>query len=385
MIKLPEGADILSLPGTIALGMDCKDDEVQSIILELHGNERDALPVGAILPPGYLRTFLPACDADDNFRKALPLFSYTALASSEEGLYAAAIKIDDPEKWNPLKFNGPELKELVEKKNRELPDNRIIEQLAKCSLEYHCCTAQNIFYGRWEGGIPVSPYCNARCLGCISLQPAECCPSPQSRIKEVPTAKEVIELAVSHLDTAEEAIISFGQGCEGEPSLQANLLQESIREIRRQTNKGTININTNAGSTENIQSICEAGLDSMRVSLISARNSSYESYYRPIGYTLEDVKNSLVLARDYGVYRSINLLVFPGFTDREEEVDALFEFISHVDLDMVQLRNLNIDPELFLDVMDEPLGKIHGIKEFVDKLRSTFPDVAIGAYSKPVR
>jgi len=78
---------------------------------------------------------------------------------------------------------------LVREKAAFYKDNRIIKQLSECALQYQCFTAQNIFYKRWEGGIPVSPVCNARCLGCISLQPAECCPSPQSRIDFTPTIK----------------------------------------------------------------------------------------------------------------------------------------------------------------------------------------------------
>ena len=106
------------------------------------------------------------------------------------------------------------LKRLVKRVKKDLPDNQLIEHLANCSLEWHCCTAENIFYRRWECGIPTSPVCNANCFGCISLQPAECCPSPQSRIKFRPTAEQIAELGIYHLENAPEGIISFGQGCE---------------------------------------------------------------------------------------------------------------------------------------------------------------------------
>ena len=36
---------------------------------------------------------------------------------------------------------------------------------------------------------------------------------------------------LEHLKTP-ESIISFGQGCEGEPSTQAKLIIEAIREVR---------------------------------------------------------------------------------------------------------------------------------------------------------
>ena len=146
---------------------------------------------------------------------------------------------------------------------KELKGNRIAEHLGNCSLEWHCCTAQNLFYRRWEAGIPASPVCNANCFGCISLQPAECCESPQSRIKFRPTPEEIAEVGIYHLQTAPEGIISFGQGCEGEPSLAADNIAAGIGIIRKATDKGQININTNAGYTEGIRKIVDAGLDTM--------------------------------------------------------------------------------------------------------------------------
>ena len=72
-------------------------------------------------------------------------------------------------------------------------------------------------------GIPVSPVCNAQCLGCISLQPSECCPSPQTRIAEHLSSRNSGTWATSPKPWS-EAIISFGQGCEGEPSLQGQII-----------------------------------------------------------------------------------------------------------------------------------------------------------------
>jgi hypothetical protein len=59
---------------------------------------------------------------------------------------------------------------------------------------YHCFAAKNIFVGRWEAPLPTSPTCNARCVGCLSLQEGEC-PASQDRIQFVPTPEE-IEAAV---------------------------------------------------------------------------------------------------------------------------------------------------------------------------------------------
>jgi MoaA/NifB/PqqE/SkfB family radical SAM enzyme len=155
-------------------------------------------------------------------------------------------------------------------------------------------------------------------LGCISLQPSECCPASQERIPFVPTVDEVLDIALPHLEEAEDAIISFGQGCEGEPLLQWRLLENSILRLREKTDRGTINLNTNGSFPEHLKKLCNAGLDSVRVTLYSPHLKFYKRYHRPKGYSFGEVLDSMVQAKKKGIYTSINLLVFPGFTDREE-------------------------------------------------------------------
>jgi hypothetical protein len=99
----------------------------------------------------------------------------------------------------------------------------------------------NFFLGRWEPPLPTLPICNAACLGCISMQSEVVPPASQDRITFVPTAEEVTGVAVPHLNRAQRPAVSFGQGCEGEPLLQAKLLEQSVTKIRGKTDRGTIN------------------------------------------------------------------------------------------------------------------------------------------------
>ena len=310
----------------------------------------------------------------------LPLYGYTAVAVYKDELYAAAIYTDENHKWAPENYNTHDLKKLVRRVKKDLPDNPLVEHLANCSLEWHCCTAENLFYRRWECGIPTSPVCNANCFGCISLQPAECCPSPQSRIKFRPTPEEIAEIGIYHLETAPEGIISFGQGCEGEPSLAADNISAGISLIRAKTGRGQININTNAGYTEGIRKIVDAGLDTMRVSIISAIPESYAAYYRS-SYQLEDVKASIRYALEHGIYVSLNMLYFPGFNDRAEELAAWKEFFRELPVQMIQVRNLNIDPDAFLAIMPEQQSECVGTKAFLQELHQAYPELVIGSFS----
>ena len=61
-------------------------------------------------------------------------------------------------------------------------------------------------------------------------------PGAARAIKFQPTVEEIVEIARPHLET-EEAIISFGQGCEGEPLLAWRTIAGAIREIRKETDQ----------------------------------------------------------------------------------------------------------------------------------------------------
>lgn len=384
-MPLPEGSALTAVPFRFPVGFMCSSGELSSLKhnpFQKHSEEVWA--VAALLPQGFTRTLLPAFISDGSGR-SIPLLGYAAVGVKKGQLVVAACQTDEHHLWNPEHYNTEELELLVEQKTKHFSHNRLIRQLGTCSLEYGCFTAQNIFYGRWEGGIPVSPVCNAKCLGCISSQPSECCPAPQRRLEFVPTFEEVKELALSHLQNGSEAIVSFGQGCEGEPSLQADLIASCLKEVRKETKQGTFNINTNAGHTESIKKIIDAGLDAMRVSLISPTPEIYMAYHRPQGYTLSDVYQSLSYAAEAGIHTSLNLLTFPGVTDDQGEIEALIELIKNTGVKKVQFRNLNIDPDEFMKLVPETTESPVGIVQMIRILREELPELEIGNYTRAVR
>lgn len=373
LIPLPEGATLVSLPDTRAVYIDPENGEMNVL-------QGEYTAVGALLPQGFTRLLLPGYVKTDK-SKVLPLFGYTAVVWKDGCFHVAARQSDDPERWNPLNCNLPELEREVGRLTEKYPENRLYQHLSNCALGYECLTASNTFLQRWEGAVPVSYSCNAGCFGCISEQPEDSAfPAPQTRMNFRPKVEELVEIMLEHLQEPDR-IISFGQGCEGEPSTQAPLIIEAIRRVREQTKLGYININTNAGLTDHIRGIVDAGLQLMRVSTISALDDHYNAYYNPRGYTLKNVEKSLRYAADKGVLTSINYLIFPGVTDREEEVEAMIEFARRTDLQLIQMRNLNIDPETYLDLIPKAQGEILGMKQMIEIYRSELPGIAIGSYS----
>jgi pyruvate-formate lyase-activating enzyme len=377
LIPLPDGAVLSMMPQRLAVGRGTRDERITV-------SARKGWALAALLPIGYTRTRLPAYEKAPE-TDPLPFFGYTAVAGWHGQLYAAAIRTDDPARWLPAAYDARRLERLVRERVAAEPENRVLQQHAHCALDYQCPTASNLFFGRWEGAVAVSPACNARCVGCISKQDEENLVSPQDRLRFVPTEEEIVAVALAHLERAPDAILSFGQGCEGEPLMQARLIERAIRAVRARTDRGTLNINTNASNPSALQRLFDAGLDSLRASTISARRETYDAYYRPIGYTFDDVKRSLMLAREAGVYSSINLLCFPGVIDCEDEVAALVAFLRETGVRLVQLRNLNIDPEVLLPRIPQPQGRPLGIPALIATLRREVPEVEIGNFSRPAR
>jgi pyruvate-formate lyase-activating enzyme len=338
--------------------------------------------VSAFMAPGYVRTLLPACDYS---RKTvhLPLWSYTAVGWDEESeqFVVAASRVDDNDNWNPCNYDDRRLDPLVRKRLREFPDNRLLEQLARCAVDYHCFAAKNLFFIRWEAPIPTSPACNAQCLGCISLQPSDCCPSNHERIQFVPTPEEIVQLMLPHLLEAPDPIVSYGQGCEGDPILQADTVAEATRRLKQATSRGTINFNSNGSLPDRIRMLCDSGMDSMRFSMNSVQEEYYNRYYRPVGYRFADVMASLKTAKEQGLFVMINYLVSPGLTDSSAEVEALLRLIGETGVDMIQMRNLSIDPDFYNTRMGLA-GKGIGMYRLLQRVKAEFPRIQFGYFNR---
>jgi pyruvate-formate lyase-activating enzyme len=182
-------------------------------------------------------------------------------------------------------------------------------------------------------------------------------------------------------------MVSFGQGCEGEPLTRWKVIAEAIRLIRARTRKGSININTNASLTKGLAALYDAGLDAIRVSLNSAVKDLYEAYYRPDKYRWEDVEASIALSRERGAYIALNLLLFPGVTDRRGEADALVRLVKKYRIDQIQTRPLAIDPLQYIDIArgrgagGEPVG----VAKLLSELKRAAPWLVIGNFARGLR
>lgn len=377
-IELPDGGSLYELPGRRGIGIDVQTGEMRLC--------EKGWAVAAFIPPAHTGYYLAAFETLPN-TETLPLFCYTAVGWWNDKFYVPAVRIERDIRQECSGFDQTKVNEGVEHLLKAYPHNRLVKHLAEnCALTYHCPAARNYFIGRWECPIPSSPACNANCIGCISFQPQdETIISSQDRLTFKPTAEEIVEFTVPHLEHAPYPIVSFGQGCEGEPLLMGETIREAILEIRKHTQKGSININTNGSRPDVVEKLMQAGLNSIRVSLNSVRKEIYTRYYLPNNYQFEDIVESLKVVNRYGGWTSINYFTFPGMTDSVEEYEALRQLIKDTNLSMIQWRNFNIDPDWYLGKIGiGDTGECLGIKQLMELIHEEFPYVKYGYYNPPI-
>ena len=368
LMPLPEESELFLLPGRRAVGLDPESGEIVA---------GDGVAVAAFAAPAHTLSAHPAFQRDGG-APLLPLFAYGAVGFARGRFHICARRVDEDPRQRFHDIPRSRIERGARDVLKALPRNRLARHIiTNCVHRYDCPAARNFALGRFEAPLPTSRSCNARCVGCISEQEKDSplTVTPQCRLDFTPTPEEVAEVMRFHMGRERERpVYSFGQGCEGDPLMNPDLLCESIRLFRSGGGVGTVNCNSNAASPSAVEALARSGLTSLRVSLNSARPDVYERYYRPRGYTFDDVRASIATARRLGIFVSLNLLFFPGVTDTEAELEALARLVGENGVSMIQWRNLNIDPDWYWDLMaDMAHGPSMSLAVFMKRLRRLCP------------
>jgi pyruvate-formate lyase-activating enzyme len=383
-VPLPHGSELMYLPDRAPVLFDLQARQWVVLAENPYDPGQPIFPVAAFNSPGYMITHTSAYEENAG-AGFLPLFSYGAAGWHRNGFRSAVIRVDAEPRQDLRRMPLEKIKAGVTRMRKQLPHNRLRAHLEKCALTYGCPAGKNFFLGRYEAPLPTSTTCNARCLGCISLQADGSMPCSQDRIAFTPTPEEIAAVALAHIQKVKQAVVSFGQGCEGDPLTAADTIIAAIAKIRSATPEGTINMNTNGSLPEKIERLLEAGLDSLRISLNSVRQACYNAYFRPKGYGFEDVVTGIDLALDKGAHVAINYLNCPGFTDTPEECDAMQTFIEKHPIHMIQWRNLNFDPRRYVQLMNSIAenGRPMGAAALLEKIQRRFPGLRHGYFNPP--
>ncbi len=383
-IPMPHGSELMMLPKRKPVVYNIVLDKFEIIEHNPFNQKEKIFPVAVFNSPGYVNQHFCAYD-DKGIKNFLPLFSYGATGFGKNSFRSSAIIVDSEPRQDLRQMPHKGIVKGTDRMQKKYPDNRLMRHLETCALEYGCPAGKNFFLQRYEAPLPTATTCNANCLGCISLQTKDNLCACQDRISFTPDSREIAQVSLEHIFNVKNSVVSFGQGCEGEPLTAFKAIEPAIQLIRKRTNKGTINLNTNASLPDHVEQLCRAGLDSMRVSMNSVRENCYKAYFRPKSYQFADVLKSIATAKQHDKFVAVNYLNCPGFTDSQKEFKSLKEFIKKYKINMIQWRNLNFDPNKYCEIMSkaEDCGKPLGMETIISQLKDEFPKLIHGYFNPP--
>lgn len=383
-LSLPFGSELMMLPGRAPQAYNIAARRMETLAENPFAPGEPLFAVAAFNSPGYAVTHTGAF-VEMPGAPQLPLFSYGAMGWLGNGFRSAVIRVDTEPRQDLRRMKIAAVTAGIDRMRNQLPDNRLRAHLEGCALTYGCPAGKNFFLGRYEAPLPTSRRCNAQCLGCISLQTGTEISSSQNRIDFTPSPDEIAGVALAHIGRVKHAVVSFGQGCEGDPLLAADVIVPAIRKIRSATGGGTINMNTNGSLPQVMATLFNAGLDSIRVSMNSLRPGAYAAYFRPRGYGFADVMDTIAIALERGGFVAINYLHCPGVTDTPQEMAALENFLRRHPIHMIQWRNLNYDPARYVAAMQAaaPADPPVGMRRCLNRIRMAFPRLIHGYFNPP--
>jgi pyruvate-formate lyase-activating enzyme len=382
--RIPHGSELMFLPDRKPILFNLAAQRFETLHENPHVPGKPIYPVAAFNSPGYVISHISAY-AECLNAQYLPLFSYGAVGWHQGNFRTAVVMVDPEPRQDLRRMRRQDVVAGVNQMRRSLPNNRLRAHLENCALQYGCPAAKNFFLGRYEAPLPTARQCNARCLGCLSLQEETGISHSQDRISFTPSPSEIAQVALAHIGRVKNSVVSFGQGCEGDPLLAADVIEPAIRQIRSQTPHGTLNMNTNGSRPQVLARLFEAGLDSIRVSMNSVREVCYRTYFRPKGYRYADVLKSIELALASHKFVAINYLNCPGFTDTPQEIDALSRFLDRYPIHLIQWRNLNFDPVRYWKKMETAAGRSRpiGMEKLLGRIQKRFPKIKFGYFNPP--
>jgi len=232
-ILVPADTELVPLADRAAMGLD-RRGEPRSL-----GAARWA--VGAILPPGYVRTHLPSIHAASDVALLEPL-PYSAVAAGPAGeLVVAAVQLGAAAVAAPQ-----DLAPAISRRLGAEPSNKLLRQLARCAREYRCVAARNAFLGQGECALPLGAPANDAAAPLVALRRHdERAPLEPSAFKVTPA--DAAAVGIAHL-AAGGSSVSFGHACEGEPLDAIRDVVDAAARIRAASPAGEIVLRTSGSA-----------------------------------------------------------------------------------------------------------------------------------------
>ncbi|MGH7759757.1 MAG: hypothetical protein ACREN7_10640, partial [Candidatus Dormibacteria bacterium] len=109
----------------------------------------------------------------------------------------------------------------------------------------------------------------------------------------------------------------------------------------------------------------------------------FSAYYRPRGYSIREVLECARVASELGAQLTVNLLTFPGVSDAPQEIERTISALSSLQVQQLQLRSLNCDPQWLLRRLP-PLASAVGLEQLLARLGQDLPQLRLGNFTRPL-
>jgi len=193
-IKMPYGGELMFLPDRRPIVYNLNNGRIETLEENPYEPGTPLYPVAAFNSPGYVLSHICAYE-EKKTAQYLPLFAYGAAGWYGENFRSAVILVDSERRQDLRLMQRKDVVSGVHRMQGIMPENRLRRHLEKCALEYGCPAGKNFFLGRYEAPLPTSRFCNAHCIGCISLQESGEIINSQDRIDFTPTPEEIAQVA----------------------------------------------------------------------------------------------------------------------------------------------------------------------------------------------
>lgn len=183
--NMPYGSELMYLPDRKPVLLNISTAKLETLDQNPYEPGEVIFPVAAFNSPGYVITRISAY-RETQKSQTLPLFSYGAVGWHKKGFRSAVVLVDPEPRQDLRRMPREDVIAGIDRMRQQMPANRLRAHLDKCALTYGCPAAKNFFLGRYEAPLPTSKQCNARCLGCLSLQQNSGIHHSQDRITFTP-------------------------------------------------------------------------------------------------------------------------------------------------------------------------------------------------------
>lgn len=341
LTELPKNHKIKFLEGAVPLGYD----QERAKIVEFEGG----FPVYITTPKGYLRVLMPSFKAFNN--NILQPDEYTAVGFMEDTFYFPGIKADV-------------LTEDISEKNGTFKDKIVKYEYANNKLVNYLIKMSKKTFGEIE---TLTPFGNEIIF--------------DFRYFGETTPSEVYELLNIYSKEQKFPVVTFKN-----IALSDNIFEIFVDSLKltSKLDSLTINIQNPIVPSNQMKKILEYPPNSITIPFISSLNSLISSKISDtIGLMKnhnESIQKLIELFQRYGTNVFVDLLILPGFTDTEGNIQNLVDFLNTYRINSLKLSNMKINPNRIFEGVESLKEELLGIRTMLKKLKKECKELKFSVF-----